>query len=109
MTKQPEALRLAEANEHLAVQAKTDEEKRSIIVRLFDDNAKELRRLHEEVKCEERRFNDLWDQFAALDKVNQELLAALKEIVDQHGKFEHCMWAAHIAREAIAKATGEQA
>lgn len=38
-----------------------------------------------------------------------ELLEALKEIVNQHGQFEHCMWAAHIARAAIAKAEGEQA
>jgi hypothetical protein len=56
-TKQPEALRLADASELLANQAQTDEEKRSIIVRFFDDNAKELRRLHE---------------------VNAELLEALK-------------------------------
>ena len=45
--------------------------------------AKELRRLHE---------------------LNQKLLEALKEIVNQHGQFEHCLWAAHIARKAIAKA-----
>lgn len=50
--------------------------------------AKELRRLHD---------------------VNQKLLEALKEIVNQHGQFEHCMWAAHIAKVAIAKAEGEQA
>jgi hypothetical protein len=55
-TKQPEALRLAKVNEFLAEQTKQDK-KRSIMVRLFDDNAKELRRLHE---------------------VNAELLEALK-------------------------------
>jgi hypothetical protein len=45
-TKQPEALRLAKVNEFLAEQTRQDK-KRSIMVRLFDDNAKELRRLHE--------------------------------------------------------------
>jgi hypothetical protein len=45
-TEQPEALRLAEAHEFLANQAKQDEEK-TIIVRLLKDSADELRRLHQ--------------------------------------------------------------
>ena len=44
-TEPPEALRLAEAHEFLANQAKQDEEK-TIIVRLLNDSAAELRRLH---------------------------------------------------------------
>lgn len=43
---------------------------------------KEIAALKEEIKCEERRFNQLWDQFAALDKVNQELVEALEEIAE---------------------------
>jgi hypothetical protein len=59
-TKQSEALRLAEAHDFLANQAKQEEEK-TIIVRLLKDTATELRRLH---------------------SLNQELLEALKEICD---------------------------
>jgi hypothetical protein len=47
--------------------------------------AKELRRQHEEIKCEERRFGELWEQFAALDKTNQELLEVLKAILHFNG------------------------
>lgn len=32
----------------------------------FADVAKKLRQQHEEIKCEEKRFNDLWDKYAAL-------------------------------------------
>lgn len=35
-----------------------------------------------------------------------ELLAALREIVGQHGQWNNGMWAANIASAAIAKATG---
>ena len=42
------------------------------------DEYLELRRLHEEVQCEERRFNELWDSFAEISKVNKELVEALK-------------------------------
>ncbi len=51
----------------------------------FEDAAVELRRLHE---------------------VNQELLEALRQIVEQHGQWNNGMWAANIARAAITKATG---
>jgi S-adenosylmethionine:diacylglycerol 3-amino-3-carboxypropyl transferase len=64
-----------------------------------------LRRQHEEIKCEERRFSELWEQFAALDKTNQELLEALKAIVELHdntGLFSTSDF--DKARAAIAKA-----
>jgi hypothetical protein len=32
----------------------------------FADVAKKLRQQHEEIKCEEKRFNDLWDKYASL-------------------------------------------
>jgi hypothetical protein len=83
--KQPEALRLAEANELLANQAQTDEEKRSIIVRLFDDNANELRRLHEENESllaanrdSTNHFDALMADHKKLHEVNAELLEALQ-------------------------------
>jgi len=70
--KQPEALRLADSLE-----------RGTYLLHLERDNtATELRRQHEEIKCEERRFSDLWEQFAELDKTNQMLLEALKEICD---------------------------
>ena len=50
-----------------------------------------------EIAGEERRFNELWDQFCALDKLNQELLEALDRIDT-----------AATADAAIAKATGEK-
>lgn len=87
-TEQPEALRLAEAHEFLANQAKQDEEK-TIIVRLLNDSAAELRRLH---------------------KANAALLDALKEIAEWTDRYTS---AGHpistVAKATIAKATGEQA
>lgn len=75
---------------------------------------KEIAALKEEIKCEERRFNELWDQFAALDKANQELLEALKMLLDDitdyqtinnlGGENNHSQVQ---ARAAIAKAEGE--
>ena len=111
MTKQPEALMLAD---ELTFHGRfAHESEGAAAIRRCKRNsqaAAELRRLHEEVKCEERRFNDLWEQFAALDKVNQELLEALKEIADWTDRYTS---AGHpistVARAAIAKATGEQA
>jgi hypothetical protein len=80
----PEALRLAKVNEFLAEQTRQDK-KRSIMVRLFDDNAKELRRLHE---------------------VNAELLEALNKITLVQNGNPVIMYQAmeDIARAAIAKA-----
>ena len=77
----------------------TDQPEALRLANLLDLGGDATRPNHWEAAAELRRLHE----------VNAELLAALKEIVDQHGKFEHCMWAAHIAREAIAKATGEQA
>lgn len=92
MTNQPEALILAEAHEFLSNQAKSDEEK-TIIVRLLKDSAAELRRLH---------------------SLNQELIEALKQILENDGgRGSKCFNAIRLsdardqARAAIAKATGE--
>jgi hypothetical protein len=78
------------------------------------DAAAELRRLHEEIKCEERRFGELWEQFAALDKTNQELVEALKAILENDGgRGSKCFNALRLsdardrAYAAIAKATGQ--
>lgn len=98
---QPEALRLAGESDNDEWIAGTKQWQ--------EEAAKELRRLHEELKKaneQAEKFERLWYLRGDL---NEELLEALKEIVNQHGHFEHCMWAAHIARAAIAKATGEQA
>lgn len=43
-----------------------------------------------------------------LHALNQELLEALKKIAEQHGQWNNGIWAANIARAAIAKATGDQ-
>jgi|GEM_PF-3803207 len=97
MSKQPEALELAD------LLNKKD-------FALHRQSANELRRLHEEVKCEERRFNGLWEKFAALDKTNQELVEALKEIASWTERYTtpgHPV--SMVARKAIAKATGESA
>ena len=74
-TKQPEALRLADWITGEEFYGSSD----PFINDKMDRVKAELRRQHEEIKCEERRFSELWEQFAALDKVNQELLAANKD------------------------------
>lgn len=38
-----------------------------------------------------------------------DLLEALRQIVEQHGQWNNGIWAANIARAAIAKATGAEA
>lgn len=101
MTKQPEALRLAEILD-------TDphahhEEASAELRRLHTENARLFNAIEDSLKNYARVLRERHE----FHEVNQELLAALKEIVDQHGKFEHCMWAAHIARKAIAKAEGQ--
>ena len=81
MTKQPEALRLADDAEDLPVYSEKDG-------LTFDSVAMELRRLH---------------------KVNAELLAALKLIAGAPW-VENCLdpqRAGKVAKAAIAKATGE--
>ena len=94
MNTKPEALRLAEwldthSNGSMDVKHKA---------------AAELRRQHEEIKCEERRFSDLWEQFAALDKVNQELVEALEEFLRNPAGDN----TEDIARAALAKARGTE-
>ena len=72
---------------------------------------KRIESLEAEVICEERRFGELWEQFAALDKVNQELLEALKGMMDWEVRniVFYSNPAHKRAEAAIAKATGEQA
>ena len=45
----------------------------------------EINLLKAEIECEERRFNQLWDQFAALDKSNQELVEVLELLRKEAG------------------------
>lgn len=96
----PEAYRLADELSRAATELRC----------LFQekvDYLAELRRLHEEIKCEERRFSELWEQFAALDKTNQELLEALKTLIDMDVSYqrgEKVVQAVEAARAAIAKA-----
>lgn len=73
-TQQPEALRLAEWFEKLTV---TDAQVIGCMCA-----ASELRRLHE---------------------VNQELLEALRQIIEQHGQWNNGIWAANLAHAAINK------
>ena len=40
--------------------------------------------MNEEIKCEERRFNELWEQYSALDKLYQELVEALNQFATIH-------------------------
>lgn len=81
----------------------------------YCDQKIEIERLHEEIKCEERRFNELWDRFAALDKTNQELVEALKQMVliteiHQNWTENRFAWAEiDMAKVALTKATGESA
>jgi hypothetical protein len=75
-------------------------------------SAAELRRQHEEIKCEERRFGDLWEQFAALDKVNQELVKALRyiknQVIGSDWTHEQALnFCKATAKEALNKAKGE--
>lgn len=41
--------------------------------------------LYAEIKCEELRFLELWEQFAALDKQNQELIEAASKVLENDG------------------------
>lgn len=43
--------------------------------------AKELVRLHQEIKCEERRFSELHEAYAKLDALNAQLVEALKGVL----------------------------
>ena len=65
--------------------------------------AAELRRLHEEIQDEERRFNNLSSRFTELDKLNREFYEALDRIAHEARN----IGSAHIiARDALAKARG---
>jgi hypothetical protein len=74
---QPEALRLAEMFDSLKLTVIGAQNALPM-----EEAAAELRRQHEEIKCEERRFNDLWDQFAALVKTNEELVEAIEQALE---------------------------
>jgi recombinational DNA repair ATPase RecF len=88
MNTQPEALRLADALQHLPHHR---------LGYLQDQAATELRRLHAaNIDCM-NHFNALMDE-------RNELLKALKKIADDVCDNEYT----RIARAAIAKATGEQ-
>ena len=77
MNEQPKALRLANILEHKIPS-----------IKCLEVAAAELRRQHEEIKCEERRFSDLWEQFAALDKKNQELERRFNDLLDRFFKLD---------------------
>jgi hypothetical protein len=115
MTKQPEALRLADALDEYAAQFNAKSEA-----------AAELRRLHEVNQEWERKaatwlaspeaaqrldgYRELAQRINYLETMNQELLEALDKLArlgngDHYGNSDGNM----IARAAIAKATGEQA
>ena len=83
MSEQPEALRLAKIIEHYNAGVMSQK-----ICEDYLKAAAELRRLHE---------------------VNQELLEALKELVEVSAHLNACQGTVEQARAAIAKATGEQA
>ena len=98
MNTQPEALRLADVLDRYA---HGDDFQRPVEAAI-----RELRRQHEEIKCEERRFSDLWEQFAALDKKNQELQRGFDSVLNQAFKdqkdaerYMHLKWV--IAEEPI--------
>ena len=69
---QPIALRLAEMFDSLKLTVVGAQNALPM-----EEAAAELRRQYEEIKCEERRFGELWEQFAALVKTNEELLNLL--------------------------------
>lgn len=117
MTKQPEALRLAD---ELEIKAKA-------LGFSLSPQATELRRLHEEnerlkivpMKYRRMEFNaQLQEENKRLHEVNQELLEALKVLADESNGFsvsgvyfnEKCMGhkGLDMAYAAIAKATGEK-
>jgi len=110
MTKQPEALRLADESDNDDWIAGTNQWR--------EEAATELRRLHTE---NARLFNAIEDSLKnyarvlrerhEFHEVNQELLEALKQLCAAQEKGHVAYWAAvwDDAQAAIAKATGEQA
>ena len=99
--KQPKPMRLAKILEDHYFYSDTNEA------------AAELRRLHKEnadfrATCDHltRENAEQIGEIVALKEQRDELLEALRQIVEQHGQWNNGIWAANVARAAIAKAGG---